>query len=184
MDPTCQDEHKSGRSKQEAELDGAATALLAELPQFESPSTAPPLHPNPSQLATASEDDDGKGGNDGRKAKKARAAGDKVTTTDWRALGKFIASQLSPGECGSMAATQEAAVAAAVAGVSSQLDHGDDDKAALLFLNSDKRDKVDRWTGLLGSAGASGVDGDLGICVFEKRGTKHSQHDVFITSTG
>uniref|UniRef100_A0A0D3FDA5 NAC domain-containing protein n=1 Tax=Oryza barthii TaxID=65489 RepID=A0A0D3FDA5_9ORYZ len=85
-----------------------------------------------------------------------------------RALDKFVASQLSPGECGSMEATAEAA-AAAVAGVSSPLDHGDDDMAALLFLNSDERDEVDRWTGLLGSgAGASGVDGDLGICVFDK----------------
>uniref|UniRef100_A0A0E0CUI9 NAC domain-containing protein n=1 Tax=Oryza meridionalis TaxID=40149 RepID=A0A0E0CUI9_9ORYZ len=167
-------QHKSGRFKQEAELDGAATALLhysshlAELPQLESPSAAPPLQPNPSQLATAGKDDDGKGDNGGRRAKKARAAGDKVTTTtDWRALDKFVASQLSPGECGSMEATPEAAAAAAaaaVAGVSSQLDHGDDDMAALLFLNSDERDEVDRWTGLLGS----GVDGDLGICVFDK----------------
>uniref|UniRef100_A0A0E0K880 NAC domain-containing protein n=1 Tax=Oryza punctata TaxID=4537 RepID=A0A0E0K880_ORYPU len=170
-------QHKSsGRFKQEAELDGAATALLhysshlAELPQLESPSAAQPLQPNTSQLATAAEDDDGKGESGGRKAKKARAAGDKVTTTDWRALDKFVASQLSPGECGSMEATPEAAAtAAAVAGVSSQLNHGDDDDmAALLFLNSDERDEVDRWTGLLGSAGASGVDGDLGICVFDK----------------
>ncbi|BAF10745.1 hypothetical protein OsI_09816 [Oryza sativa Indica Group] len=169
-------QHRSGRFKQEAELDGAATALLhysshlAELPQLESPSAAAaPLQPNPSQLATAGEDDDCKGDNGGRRAKKARAAGDKVaTTTDWRALDKFVASQLSPGECGSMEATAEAA-AAAVAGVSSPLDHGDDDMAALLFLNSDERDEVDRWTGLLGSgAGASGVDGDLGICVFDK----------------
>ncbi|KAF0911079.1 hypothetical protein E2562_005462 [Oryza meyeriana var. granulata] len=162
-------QHKSSaRFKQEAELDGAAALLhysshIAELPQLESPSAAP-LPPNPSQLATAAEED-GEGGN-GRRAKKARAAGDKVTT-DWRALDKFVASQLSPGECGSMEATPEAAAAAAVAGVSSQLDHVDDDMAALLFLNSDERDEVDRWTGLLGSAGASG-DGDLGICVFDK----------------
>ncbi|KAL5211072.1 hypothetical protein ABZP36_006695 [Zizania latifolia] len=146
---------KSARFKQEAELDAAAvlhfSSHLAELPQLESPSA--PLPPNPSQLATAKEDDDAVDA--GRRAKNA-CAGDKVTT-DWRALDKFVASQLSPGEC-----------AAAAAGVSSQLDHGeDDDMAALLFLKSYERDEVERWTGLLGSAGASG-DGDLGICKFEK----------------
>ncbi|KAG8073279.1 hypothetical protein GUJ93_ZPchr0006g44948 [Zizania palustris] len=150
--------------KQEAELDAAAvlhySSHLAELPQLESPSA--PLPPNPSQLATAEEEEDA-----GRKAKNARA-GDRVTT-DWRALDKFVASQLSPGgECGSMEATPDVAAAAAAAGVSSQLDHGEDDMAALLFLNSDERDEMERWTGLLGSAGATGGDGDLGICVFEK----------------
>uniref|UniRef100_J3LJI4 NAC domain-containing protein n=1 Tax=Oryza brachyantha TaxID=4533 RepID=J3LJI4_ORYBR len=133
---------KSGRFKQEAEqLDGAA------------------LPPNPSQLATAAEDDD-EGDNNGRRAsKKPRGTGAKVTT-DWRALDKFVASQLSPVE-----AAPEAPAAAAAAGVGSQLDNGEDDMAALLFLNSDERDEVDRWTGLLGSAGG---DGDLGICVFDK----------------
>nr|XP_034571889.1 NAC domain-containing protein 37-like isoform X1 [Setaria viridis] len=150
---------KSARFKQEAELDGAAVLLqysshLVELPQLESPSA--PLAPNPSQASSADEVD---GAESGRRGKKARA--DKVAT-DWRALDKFVASQLSPTECGgSLEAT---APAAAMANVG--LEHGeDDDMAALLFLNSDGREEAERWKGLLGPAGG---DGDFGLCVFEK----------------
>uniref|UniRef100_A0A0D9VP05 NAC domain-containing protein n=1 Tax=Leersia perrieri TaxID=77586 RepID=A0A0D9VP05_9ORYZ len=154
-----QQQQKNGRFKQEADAAAAAALLhysshLSELPQLESPSAAPPPQ-NPNQLITAADDDN----NCRRKAKKARAASGDNVATDWRALDKFVASQLSPGE------TMPAAAAAA--GVSSQMEdnHGEDDMAALLFLNSDERDEVDRWTGLLGSAGG---DGDLGICVFDK----------------
>ncbi|KAG2555103.1 NAC domain-containing protein 105-like [Panicum virgatum] len=152
---------KSARFKQEAELDGAAALLqysshLVELPQLESPSA--PLAPNPSQASSADEVD---GADSGRRGKKARSA-DKMAT-DWRALDKFVASQLSPGG-GSLEAT---ASAAAANNVGSQLDHGeDDDMAALLFLNSDGREEAERWTGLLGPAGGDG--GDFGLCVFEK----------------
>ncbi|KAL6645421.1 hypothetical protein ACP70R_017029 [Stipagrostis hirtigluma subsp. patula] len=150
---------KSARFKQEAELDGAAAFLqysshLVDLPQLESPSA--PLAPNPSRASAGQED----GGNKRGKSKRAQA--DKVST-DWRALDKFVASQLSPAECGgSLEAT-----AAAAAAVGSQLDHGEDDMAALLFLNSDGREEAERWAGLLSSTGAGG-DGDLGICVFDK----------------
>lgn len=163
--------NKSARFKQEAELDGAAAALLqyssshlVELPQLESPSA--PLAPaNQSQASGADEVVDG--ADSGRRpGKKARA--DKVAT-DWRALDKFVASQLSPAaECGgSLEAAAAAASTVAASNVAcSQLDHGeDDDMAALLFLNSDGREEAERWTGLLGPAGG---DGDFGLCVFEK----------------
>ncbi|XP_062209082.1 NAC domain-containing protein 37-like [Phragmites australis] len=149
---------KSARFKQEAELDGAAASFLqysshlVELPQLESPSAA--LAPNASQ-ASAEEEEDASGG---RRGKKERA--DEVAA-DWRALDKFVASQLSPSECSGLDAT----ASVATAGVDLQLDHGEDDMAALLFLNGDGREEVDRWTGLLGPAGG---DGELGICVFEK----------------
>ncbi|OEL37613.1 NAC domain-containing protein 37 [Dichanthelium oligosanthes] len=152
---------KSARFKQEAELDGAAALLqysshLVELPQLESPSA--PLAPNPSQASSADEVDVA---DSGRRGKKARA--DKMAT-DWRALDKFVASQLSPTECGG--GSLEATASAAAANVCSQLDHvEDDDMAALLFLNSDGREEAERWTGLLGPAGE---DGDFGLCVFEK----------------
>ncbi|CAL4928792.1 unnamed protein product [Urochloa decumbens] len=155
---------KSAHFKQEAELDGGAALLhysshqLVELPQLESPSA--PLAPNTSQASPADEVDDG-GADSGRRGKKARA--DKMAT-DWRALDKFVASQLSPTECGGAGSLE----AAAAADVGSQLvEHGEDadDMAALLFLNSDGREEAERWTGLLGPAGG---DGDFGLCVFEK----------------
>lgn len=162
--------NKSERFKQElAELDGAAALLhysashLLELPQLESPSA--PLAPaNPSQASAADEAAVDAADSGRRPGKKARA--DKAAT-DWRALDRFVASQLSPAaECGLEAAA--AASTAAASNVGSQLDHvEDDDMAALLFLNSDDgRDEAERWTGLLGPA--AGGDGDFGLCVFEK----------------
>jgi hypothetical protein len=149
---------KNARFKQEAGMDGAAAAFLqysashlVELPQLESPSAL--LAPNASQAST---EEDGTGGGGRRRGKKART--DKVST-DWRALDKFVASQLSPTEGGGgMEATAPSAT-----GVSSQLDHHctEDDMAALLFLNSDGREEVERWAGLLSPAGG---DSDLGIC--------------------
>jgi len=162
--------NRSARFKQEAEMDGAAAALLqyssshlVELPQLESPSA--PLAPaNQSQASAADEVVDG-ADSGRRQGKKARA--DKVAS-DWRALDKFVASQLSPAvECsGSLEAAAAAASTAAASNVGSQLDHvEDDDMAALLFLNSDGREEAERWTELLGPAGG---DGDFGLCVFEK----------------
>ncbi|KAI4995366.1 hypothetical protein ZWY2020_035269 [Hordeum vulgare] len=165
---------RSGSFKEEAEqLDGAAALLrytsshLVELPQLESPSA-----PLPRKKARAPEEEDAASGACRRRPRKLAQA-DSAATTDWRALDKFVASQLSPGgECAALEATA-ATTAAAAAGASSQaqaqaqLDRDEDDMAALLFLNSDGRDEMERWTGLLGSAGA-GVDGDLGICVFDK----------------
>lgn len=165
--------NKSARFKQEAELDGAAAALLqysashlVELPQLESPSA--PLAPANKSQASAADHEVVDGAGSGRRpGKKARA--DKMAT-DWRALDKFVASQLSPAaECGGggLEAAAASSTAAAASNVAcSQLDHGDDDDmAALLFLNSDGREEAERWTGLLGSAGG---DGDFGLCVFEK----------------
>jgi hypothetical protein len=164
--------NKSARFKQEAELDGAAAALLqyssshlVELPQLESPSA--PLAPANQSQASAADEVVVDGADSGRRpGKKARA--DKMAT-DWRALDKFVASQLSPAaECGgSLEAAAAAASTAAAGNVGSQLDHveDDDDMAALLFLNSDGREEAERWTGLLGPAGG---DGDFGLCVFEK----------------
>ncbi|VAI24500.1 unnamed protein product [Triticum turgidum subsp. durum] len=159
--------------KEEAEqLDGAAALLrytsshLVELPQLESPSA-----PLPRKKARAPEEEEDAASGGSRRRPRKHAQADNETTKDWRALDKFVASQLSPGgECGALEATA-ATTAGAAAGASSQmqaqLDRDEDDMAALLFLNSDGRDEMERWTGLLGSAGAS-VDGDLGICVFDK----------------
>jgi hypothetical protein len=156
--------NKSERFKQElAELDGAAALLqysashLLELPQLESPSA--PLAPaNPSQASAADEAAVDAADSGRRPGKKARA--DKAAT-DWRALDRFVASQLSPAAASTTAAASSVAC--------SQVEHvEDDDMAALLFLNSDDgRDEAERWTGLLGPA-AGGADGDFGLCVFEK----------------
>ncbi|KAK3148510.1 hypothetical protein QOZ80_3BG0295920 [Eleusine coracana subsp. coracana] len=151
---------KSARFKQEAELDSAAAFLqysshhLVELPQLESPSAQ--LAPKASQLASMEEEDGGR-----RRGKKVRVD-DKVVATDWRALDKFVASQLGPVEEGG------GGLDASASASHQPLDqHGEeDDMAALLFLNSDGREEVERWAGLLGPAG--GGDGDLGICVFKK----------------
>jgi hypothetical protein len=164
---------RSARFKEEAEqMDGAAALLrytsshLVELPQLESPSAPLPRKKAPAELGE--EEDAVDGGRRRRPGKTARV--DNATTTDWRALDKFVASQLSPGECGAVEANgASSTAAAAVASSQAQLDHDEDDMAALLFLNSDGRDEMERWTGLLGSASTgSGVDGDLGICVFDK----------------
>nr|CAB3502162.1 unnamed protein product [Digitaria exilis] len=159
---------KSARFKQEtgAELDAGAAALLqystthlVELPQLESPSA--PLAPNRRSQASSADEVVDSGSRRGKK--KARAHDDDkvaAAATDWRALDKFVASQLSPVEC------LEAMAAGDVG--SSQLEHcgeEDDDMAALLFLNSDGREEAERWTGLLGPAAG---DGDFGLCVFEK----------------
>ncbi|KAF8780459.1 hypothetical protein HU200_001583 [Digitaria exilis] len=146
---------KSARFKQEtgAELDAGAAALL------ESPSA--PLAPNRRSQASSADEVVDSGSRRGKK--KARAHDDDkvaAAATDWRALDKFVASQLSPVEC------LEAMAAGDVG--SSQLEHcgeEDDDMAALLFLNSDGREEAERWTGLLGPAAG---DGDFGLCVFEK----------------
>ena len=169
---------RSARFKEEAEqqMDGAAALLrytanhLVELPQLESP-TAPLPRKKASSAELEEEEDAVDGGRRRRPGKNARV--DNTATTDWRALDKFVASQLSPAESGALeanAASSTAAAAAACASSHAQLDHQDeDDMAALLFLNSDGRDEMERWTGLLGSAGTgSGVDGDLGICMFDK----------------
>nr|CAB3497212.1 unnamed protein product [Digitaria exilis] len=150
---------KSARFKQEtAELDAGAAALLqystthlVELPQLESPSA--PLAPNRrSQAASSADEAVDSGSRRGKKKARADAA------TDWRALDKFVASQLSPVEC-------LEATAAGDVGSSSHCGEEDDDMAALLFLNSDGREEAERWTGLLGPAAG---DGDFGLCVFEK----------------
>uniref|UniRef100_M8C7V9 Uncharacterized protein n=1 Tax=Aegilops tauschii TaxID=37682 RepID=M8C7V9_AEGTA len=127
--------------------------------------------PLPRKKARAPEEEEDAASGGSRRRPRKHAHADNAATTDWRALDKFVASQLSPGgECAALEATA-ATTAAAVAGASSQaqaqLDRDEDDMAALLFLNSDGRDEMERWTGLLGSAGA-GVDSDLGICVFDK----------------
>uniref|UniRef100_A0ACD5WRB9 Uncharacterized protein n=1 Tax=Avena sativa TaxID=4498 RepID=A0ACD5WRB9_AVESA len=164
---------RSARFKEEAEqMDGAAALLrytsnhLVELPQLESPSA--PLPRKKSSAELEEEEDAVDAGRRRRPGKTARVYS--AATTDWRALDKFVASQLSPAECGALDANAASSTAAAaVASSQAQLEHDEDDMAALLFLNSDGRDEMERWTGLLGSAGTgAGVDGDLGICVFDK----------------
>ncbi|KAM0872110.1 hypothetical protein ACQ4PT_038932 [Festuca glaucescens] len=163
---------RSARFKEEVEqMDGAAALLrytsnhLVELPQLESPSA-----PLPRKKASAEQEEEEDAMDAGRRRRPGKTARvDNETTTDWRALDKFVASQLSPAECGALEGNPASSTAAAACASSQeQLDHhDDDDMAALLFLNSDGRDEMERWTGLLSSAG-TGVDGDLGICVFDK----------------
>ena len=81
-------------------------------------------------------------------------------TTDWRALDKFVASQLSQdqdrfgdngdGESSSFGVNHH---------------HEDPDTTAFMLLQSSTRDEGNRLNAFLNSSSA---DCDFGICIFEK----------------
>ncbi|KQK23882.1 uncharacterized protein LOC100835498 isoform X1 [Brachypodium distachyon] len=162
---------RSARFK--AEDDGAAQLLrytsshLVELPQLESPSAMPPALPP----ATKKKTKNGRKLPEEQEDRDQDEAGGGMVTADWRALDKFVASQLSPGGAQLDQAPPPAGASSQSAQPELEREREDqDDMAALLFLNNDERDEMERWTGLLASASGAGAggDGDLGICVFDK----------------
>lgn len=139
---------------------------FVQLPQLESPSL--PLIKRPSSVSLISEvneeEDQSKGGNNNNNNNSSSNTINidnpkKVVTTDWRALDKFVASQLSQdqdrfgdgdGESSSF-------------GVSHH--HEDPDTTAFMLLQSSTRDEGNRLNAFLNSSSA---DCDFGICIFEK----------------
>ncbi|KAL6905240.1 hypothetical protein ACP4OV_002841 [Aristida adscensionis] len=124
--------------KQESPEQAAAAAAallqyssrLAELPQLESP----PLTTNQGSRRASSADGE---------------AGDSVVTADWRALDRFVASQLSPGEPASPpGGLQECKRPRAHAGD----DEDTTDMAALLLVDGAREDDA----GLLGAVASAG----------------------------
>ncbi|XP_010933936.3 NAC domain-containing protein 37 [Elaeis guineensis] len=135
---------KSLLCKQETELDHLNllhSNQLFQLPQLESPSL--PLVKQPSLLSIATENED-------EEQTRSCNAIDKVT--DWRALDKFVASQLS----------QEDRFSAER--VVSDFGADNDSDMALLLLQSG-REEVGKLNGFLTSGEP---ECDIGICVFEK----------------
>ncbi|XP_038978223.1 NAC domain-containing protein 37-like isoform X2 [Phoenix dactylifera] len=130
--------------KQETELDPLNllhSNQFLQLPQLESPSL--PLPKPPSLLSVAAENED---------EEPTRGCNAIEKVTDWRALDKFVASQLS----------QEDGFSAER--VVSDFGVDDDSDMALLLLQSG-REEVGKLNGFLSSGGP---DCDVGICVFEK----------------
>ena len=117
---------------------------FVQLPQLESPSlplsTKRPISSNKIVAENNEEEENNRRYNNVNAPK---------TVTDWRALDKFVASQLSQDE-------------GDVNGVSSFGAHYDDDMEALLFLEGGGEEG-----GKLGFLSSSS-DCDIGICIFEK----------------
>ncbi|XP_038982599.1 NAC domain-containing protein 37-like isoform X2 [Phoenix dactylifera] len=131
--------------KQETERDRLNllhSKQLFQLPQLESPPL--PLVKQPSPLSTAMENED---------EEQTRGCNAIEKVTDWRALDKFVASQLSQEDRFS------AQQVVSDFGVDS-----DPEDIALLLLQSG-REEVGKMNGLLTSGGP---ECDIGICVFEK----------------
>lgn len=130
--------------KQEIEADNLnfmhATEHFVQLPQLESPSL--PLMKRPSSVSLISENNE--------EEDQTRGCNNAEKVTDWRALDKFVASQLS----------QEDRYEGD--GVSSFGAHHNSDMALLLLQSS--RDEANKLNGFLNSSS----DCDIGICVFEK----------------
>ena len=113
-----------------------------QLPQLESPSL--PLMKRPSSVSLISESN--------HEEELEQISNKKVT--DWRALDKFVASQLSQGE------RYEGDGGASSFGMgSSNLE-----MAAPLLLLQSGRDEGDKLSGFLSSSS----DCDFGICIFDK----------------
>ncbi|RDY04739.1 NAC domain-containing protein 37, partial [Mucuna pruriens] len=129
--------------KQELEADNLSCMLqdpFVQLPQLESSSL--PLVKRPSTVSDNNEDEDTQNRLSNNSTKKV---------TDWRALDKFVASQLSHED------THENN------GLSSFEVHDDNPDMALLLLQS-SRDEGNRLSPFLNTSS----DCDIGICVFEK----------------
>ncbi|XP_019172056.1 PREDICTED: NAC domain-containing protein 37-like [Ipomoea nil] len=131
-----------------------ADQLFNQLPQLQSPSLPllkTPLLPE-NHRSNASEDD----ASAGEQIKKMNCVSDKKVT-DWRALDKFVASQLSHD------VNQE----------SFEDHHGCDEMGSLLLLQSEMRDNNGGGGGGSGrlndflSSGSSEFD-NIGICIFDK----------------
>ncbi|CAJ1930387.1 unnamed protein product [Sphenostylis stenocarpa] len=131
--------------KQEIEADNLSCMLqdpFVQLPQLESPSL--PLVKRPSTVSLVSDN------NEDEDIQNRLFNNDTKKVTDWRALDKFVASQLSQEDTH------------ATNGLSS-FEPNDSQDMALLLLQS-SRDDGNRLSPFLNTSS----DCDIGICVFEK----------------
>ena len=131
--------------KQEIEADNLSfmqSEQFVQLPQLESPSL--PLIKRPSSICLISD-------NNEEEEQINRGYNNNNKVTDWRALDKFVASQLS----------QEDRFEGD--GESSFGQHHDSDMS-LLLLQSSRDDEGNKLNGYLNSSS----DCDIGICIFEK----------------
>ncbi|KAH1266907.1 NAC domain-containing protein 37 [Glycine max] len=137
--------------KQELEADNLSCMLqdpFVQLPQLESPSL--PLVKRPSTVSLVSDNNEDE---DIQNRLLSNNNNTKKVTTDWRALDKFVASQLS----------QEVDTHESNGVPSSFQPHDDNHDMALLLLQS-SRDEGNRLSPFLNTSS----DCDIGICVFEK----------------
>ncbi|KAL9328242.1 hypothetical protein ACSQ67_003245 [Phaseolus vulgaris] len=131
--------------KQEIEADNLSCMLqdpFVQLPQLESPSL--PLVKRPSTVSLVSDN------NEDEDIQNRLSNNNTKKVTDWRALDKFVASQLSQED------TLE------TNGLSSFEPHDSHDMALLLLQSS--RDEGNKLSPFLNTSS----DCDIGICVFEK----------------
>ncbi|XP_042481511.1 NAC domain-containing protein 37-like [Macadamia integrifolia] len=132
--------------KQEIEgdhLNFLGSHSFVQLPQLESPTL--PLMKKPNLISMMSPE------NDKEDEEAGRGCNNTEKVTDWRALDKFVASQLSQED------------RYGCEGISSFGEHHNSDMA-LLMLQSSTSEEGNKLNGLL----SSNADCDIGICVFDK----------------
>ncbi|XP_012065502.1 NAC domain-containing protein 37 isoform X2 [Jatropha curcas] len=143
--------------KQEIEADNLSfmhSDSFVQLPQLESPSL--PLIKRPSSVSLITENNNNRNNNNNtnnEEEDRTRECKNK-TVTDWRALDKFVASQLS----------QEDRYDGDNVVSSFGEGNGDFDTSLLLLQSSSGRDEGNKFNGFLSSSS----DCDIGICIFEK----------------
>lgn len=142
--------------KQEIEADNMGTFMHAhsdhqfvQLPQLESPSL-PLIKRPPSSISLISEN------NEEEEQIMNRGCNNTQKVTDWRALDKFVASQLSQED--RFEGDGESSFGAAQ-------DQNSDMSSLLLLQSSTRIDDEDKFNGFLNSS--SDCD-NIGICIFEK----------------
>ncbi|KAM0970280.1 hypothetical protein FF1_018392 [Malus domestica] len=138
--------------KQETEADSLNflhSDPFVQLPQLESPSL--PLIKRPTSMSLISENN-----TELEDEQSIRGCNNAEKVTDWRALDKFVASQLSQEE--RYEGDGEASFGA----------HDESDMSLLLLQSSSARDDDDQVENKLNGFLNSSPDCDIGICIFEK----------------
>lgn len=119
--------------------------FIQQLPQLDSPSL--PLMKRPSTVSIGSENEE---------EEQIRGCNNIEKVTDWRALDKFVASQLSQEE--------RYDEGERVTNSNMGIHENNTDMALLLLQSSGSREEENKINGFL----SSGPDCDIGICIFEK----------------
>ncbi|GAB4847510.1 hypothetical protein Ancab_026569 [Ancistrocladus abbreviatus] len=147
--------------KQELESDAANfihTDHFVQLPQLESPSLPLLKSPLTSISDLISDQSNNNNNTDYHQEDQDQNKGQEKVT-DWRALDKFVASQL-------MSQDNESDRQGVSAGFGGDDDSYNSEMAALLLLQSEgSRDEDNKLSGLLMS---SNTDSDIGICIFDQ----------------
>ncbi|XVF15878.1 hypothetical protein REPUB_Repub09cG0194200 [Reevesia pubescens] len=140
--------------KQETEADNlnfVQSGQFVQLPQLESPSL-PLIKRPPSSISLISENNT----NNYEEEDQRRMCNNTKKVTDWRALDKFVASQLSQED--KYDGDQGGGV------LSFDANNNNSDMAALLLLQSSSREEGNKLNEFLNSSS----DCDIGICIFDK----------------